>query len=148
MKKQKMIKEYFYEDGSLRDIYIMHASQLDWESIFEYLDKNNIQYKITKDGELVNERAINQLMKLRQDYSLNISIDYKGISVSGYFYDADQIEFDIVPEQIQTEDAVDSLIEFMKDISKQINKEVILTEELDIENECFRVTPSGTINFL
>ncbi|WP_028596240.1 hypothetical protein [Paenibacillus assamensis] len=144
---QKMIKEYFDEDGSLRDIYITHGCKLDWESIFEYFDKNKIQYKITKDGELVYERAINQLMKLRQDYSLNISIDYKGISISGYFYEADQIEFDTLPEQIQTEDAVNSLIEFMKDISQQTNKEVILTEEMDIENEVFRVTPSGTINF-
>jgi regulation of enolase protein 1 (concanavalin A-like superfamily) len=59
-----MIDNYFYEDGSLRDIYILHTNLSDWELIFEYLDKQNIQYRITKDGETIDERTTSELMKM------------------------------------------------------------------------------------
>jgi hypothetical protein len=141
-----MIDNYFYEDGSLRDIYILHTNLSDWELIFEYLDKQNIQYRITKDGETIDERTTSELMKMRDEYS--IAINYKGISISGYFNEAEYIEFDVTPKQIQTEEAVNVVIEFMVEISKQTNKKVILTEEMNMDNVFIRVNPTGIVTYL
>jgi regulation of enolase protein 1 (concanavalin A-like superfamily) len=141
-----MIDNYFYEDGSLRDIYILHTNLSDWELIFEYLDKQNIQYRITKDGETIDERTTSELMKMRDEYS--IAINYKGISISGYFNEAEYIEFDVTPKQIQTEEAVNVVIEFMVEISTQTNKKVILTEEMNMDNVFIRVNPTGIVTYL
>ncbi|WP_219836083.1 hypothetical protein [Paenibacillus sp. R14(2021)] len=116
----------------------------------DYVRSNpDFEIFIFKDGEEVHEKlSIIEILKLKDDFSMVVHIEYKGISISGYFYEADNIEFDISPKEIISLEEVDKVIQFMKEIAMFINKEVILTPEMDMKEVYIRVLSTGETIFM
>lgn len=146
----EVISKYFYQDGSLRDIYILQSHLFEWDMLFDFFESNpKIEFLIFKDGEEVIERlSVNKINNLNNDYSMSIQIKYHDILIIGYFREADYIEFDITPKEIVSLEEVFIVIEFMKEISKITKKVVILTPEMDMQEEYIRVLPTGETIYL
>ncbi|MBP3966541.1 protein export chaperone secb [Paenibacillus lignilyticus] len=148
--RDEILNNYFYQDGSLRDIYILQTHYTDWDFLMDYFKSNpDFEIFIFRDGEEVHDRlSIKEILNLKNDFSMSINIVYKGISISGYFYETDNIEFDISPREIVSLKEVDKVIEFMKEIAKFTNKEVILTPEMDMKEVYIRILSTGETIFL
>ncbi|SDX05529.1 hypothetical protein [Paenibacillus sp. CF384] len=148
--RDDILNKYFYQDGSLRDIYILQTHYSDWDLILDYFKSHlYVEVFIFRDGEEILERhSIKELLILKKEFSISINIVYKGISISGYFYEDDNIEFDITPKEIISLEEVNTVIQFMKEIAKFTNKEVILTPEMEMNEVYIRALPTGEIIFL
>lgn len=146
----EVISKYFYQDGSFRDIYILQSHLFDWDLLFGFFNSNpKFEFIIIKDGEEVQEKlSIECIKNLKKDYSMSIQIEYNGISILGYFLETDYIEFDITPKEIVSLEEVHKVIEFMKEVSKFTKKVVILTPEMDMNEEYIRVLPTGETIYL
>ncbi|SEP14763.1 hypothetical protein [Paenibacillus sp. OV219] len=115
--RDEILKNYFYKDGSLRDIYILQTHYFDWHLLLDYFKSHPyFEIFILRDGEEVLERlSIKEILNLKNDFSMSINIVYKGISIFGYFYESDNIEFDITPKEIISLEEVNTVIQFMKE---------------------------------
>lgn len=148
MDTTKIIERYFYEDGSLRDIYLVQSEPKDWDVIFNFFDVQGIYFSIYKDGEVLKGKVSSgEIIEQLNKFSFYLTILLNNISLSGYFNNAGFIEFDLTPREVQTEKAFDELISFMQLIANATNKEARLTPEMEMDTAYIVVLPSGKITY-
>ena len=133
------IKWIFEPDGTLRDIYVENVNIEDWKILIDYLNANHIlKYGPSNDNKIVNKADKDYLIKLLSDETgemelKTLSIIVENIIINTHFFTIDEIEFDIEPQEINSETDYEKLLSFMNEISKILNKPLILTCENQID---------------
>ncbi|WP_231887405.1 protein export chaperone secb [Paenibacillus jamilae] len=112
-----------------------------WALIFDYLESNEINYRVTIDGVITKIRDITELLRIKKEASVGITIEYSEIDICGHFYEGSVIEFDISPIQIHSEKKIDILMNFLINLSRKLNKTIIITPEMTMEEVLVRVEP-------
>ena len=74
-----------------------------------------------------------------------MSINTNGVLINCHFFSEDEIEFDIDPKEVKSKSKADDVFEFMKNLSKILVKESILTGENSPEYPLVTVNPDGTL---
>lgn len=126
----------YFSDGSLRDIYVLNTSRVDWENWIEFVNKNyTIEFnyfdsdgKFTSSKTIITEKVFKNwdgISDLMVDATLNIG----GILVKCYFFSENEIENDITPVEVKTLEHHHQLMDYLLSVSKILDKEVILTIE-------------------
>ncbi|BDU25344.1 hypothetical protein [Flavobacterium sp. GSB-24] len=128
--------EWIFEfDGSLRDIYVENVTIEDWKILIDFLNLNHLtQYGVTGENEIKNEIDKEYLILMMNDETdtmecKTVSIIIDDIIINTHFFSADEIEFDIDPREIKSFEDYIKVVNFMNQISKILNKPLILTGE-------------------
>ena len=136
MNNWKTLKEeIYYEDGSLRDIYVSKTDKTDWESWSKLVNENfNVEFYdgLTKKNEpQINIERVFQFWKDSDRFSdsNNATINLGNVKVKCYFFTEEEIENDIEPREVKTEKDHLTIIGYLKAVAKTLNKDVILTSE-------------------
>jgi len=139
----------YFSDGSLRDIYVLNTSRVDWENWIDFVNKN---YKIEfnyfdNDGKFVSSETIIsekvfELWDGINDSTVDVTLNISGILIKCYFFSEDEIENDITPLEVKTLEHHHQLMDYLSSVSKILDKEVILT----IENYSSSAEKLVTIN--
>ncbi|WP_406825075.1 hypothetical protein [Pedobacter sp. KACC 23697] len=126
-------KKIYYIDGSLRDIYVKDTSMEDWE---KWIDLINTGYKVKfyngLSGEIesqIDKSMVFDYWNGKTDLLSNVTIHLKDILVKCYFFGGDEIENDITPSEINSIEDHNRLVDYLKDVSACLDKEVMLTPE-------------------
>lgn len=132
-----MKEKIYFQDGSLRDIFVLNVTKKDWDTWAKFVNKN---YKV----EFINysthvaETQIN--LKTISGYLNNVycpeyfaKIFVGNILVQVYFFYSEEFENDINPTEIKSLEDHNNLMIYLKSVSKVLNKELILTTE-EIQN--------------
>jgi len=126
-------KKIYYIDGSLRDIYVKDTSMEDWE---KWIDLVNTGYKVKfyngLSGEIesqIDKSMVFDYWNGKTDLLSNVTIHLKDILVKCYFFGGDEIENDITPSEINSIEDHNRLVDYLKDVSACLGKEVMLTPE-------------------
>ncbi|MGG4207761.1 hypothetical protein ABEW60_26050 [Paenibacillus jamilae] len=138
----EILNKFFYKDGSLRDIYILDTTSMDWDKLL-----TNFKFTIYKNGEIMDDEYIPSEQELLNGNLINVNLIYKGISFNGYYNNSDFIEFDLHPTAIDSIESLNKLLDFMKELTQETNKEIILTPESTIEEVYISVKPNETIKY-
>ncbi len=134
MRNWKDIEWIFEKDGALRDIYVQNATISDWKKVVNLL---NSDYKLTFgacEDNLTNKIDFEYVKTMFADETGELerksaTIDLNGIIVKCYFFLEDQIEFDLWPEDIKTENELNFVLNFLSSLSSKLKKEVTLCGE-------------------
>ena len=139
-----LIKEYIYfEDGSLRDIFVYNTSREDCITFLGFISKN---YKVYTRSYLTNEESNCFNLKdlenywngeLEGGYFMNFELD--GITVAIHLFSDEEIEMDIDPREIQKIEDHELVISVMQKISSLLGKEVLMTLESSPEIQLLKV---------
>ena len=128
------IKEKIYcKDGSLRDIYACCTTKNDWKKFVDYVNEN---YKI----EFINNDTEEKFDKIDFDKVLEFWNDNEKtrffakiyldkIQINTFFFDESEIDNDISPNEFNSIEDHSKLVKYLNDISKLLNKEIVVTEE-------------------
>lgn len=133
----KYLKDNIYfSDGSLRDIYVLNSSRADWEKWMDFVNENykvDFKYFDDKDELICSNKIISEhifnLWDGVSDSIVDATIYLKEILVKCYFFTDEEIENDITPNEVENLEDHNQILDYLKSVSKILNKEIILTNE-------------------
>ncbi|GAB2775449.1 hypothetical protein [Salinimicrobium soli] len=136
MNNWKSLKEdIYFEDGSLRDIYISKTDRTDWESWCKLVNKNyDVEFYdglSRKKTTRINIDTVFEFWDDREKFpdTNNATINLGNVKVKCYFFTEKEIENDIEPREVKTENDHLNVIGYLKEIAETLNKDVVLTSE-------------------
>ncbi len=139
------IKWIFEPDGTLRDIYVENVDIEDWKILIDYLNANHIvKYGPSDDNQIINKIDKDYLIQLLTDVTgklelKTVAIIIDDIIINTHFFTVDEIEFDIEPKEINSVEDYKKVLSFMNEISRILNRQLILTGENQIQFPLVRV---------
>ena len=132
MNWEDLKKHVYYQDGSLRDIYVRNISSEDWKSWANFVNANFlVEFKIGNfhsSDKIHFDTVVDYWSKSDQE-SRSASICLGHITVKTYFFVDNELESDITPTEIHS--LVDhlKLVEYLKNVSELLGRPVEMTEE-------------------
>jgi len=139
----RIVRDVFYLDGSLRDIYVLGTSEHDWQAMLAYLRVSPYPLEYLVDGEMRPlPEHVAEIFALTEDHFVVLQIDRARLGLKCHFFTPQQIECDLDPKDFQDEQYVSSLLDFMRSIGRAVNKPIILTGENVAERPLFRYNPA------
>ena len=113
-------------DGSLRDLYVLHTSESNWDAFLDFAAQFLCTYSY--NGEARSRPTIGQLLKDR-DGSHLMSIVLGAATATCHFFVESEIELDIDPKEIEGPSEHDQVLRFMEGLATAVGKPVLLTPE-------------------
>jgi hypothetical protein len=136
------LNKAFYVDGSLRDIYVLGTTEQDWQKLLMFLHAGPYSVTFIIAGEQRPLLAqIEEVFSLIHSSGGMMRIDEDCLALHCFFYTVDEIEFDLDPRTINTEERLSRLLDFMRAIGNLLNKSIILSPENASSVALFRFDP-------
>ncbi|MDX1908445.1 MAG: hypothetical protein SF053_15520 [Bacteroidia bacterium] len=128
----KLKQHVYFEDGSLRDIYVRRMIVDDWQRWIEHANSNGI-VKFTLDGvhiaDEIDFAAVSKYWGQPGSEFPSASLTIGNILLQVYFGDESELELDLSPQDIQTIDDHRTLMDYLLSVSNLLQKNVELTME-------------------
>lgn len=125
-----ILKDVFYQDGSLRDIYVRETTAGDWEKLISFLKSG--KYKVTYELDSTESALPTDFNDIRKYMGVSVqllSVYIEDIRLNCHFFCTEEIELDLLPSEVETEEKAETILRFMAEIGRLLEKEVILTPE-------------------
>jgi hypothetical protein len=121
----------FFVDGSLRDIIVSDTKIDDWEAMYEELTVRGFDMVFECGDSHALPQNLGELLSVRRqdDPCPRLSVIVGAIKFNCFFFSEDEIEFDLHPRDVSSEDAFLKVVDFMRTIGRRLAKDVILTDE-------------------
>src|SRR5262245_17378518 len=120
----------FEPDGSLRDIYVQSATLADWDLTLQVILRDYAPATFTRDGELAAVPvSANDVFAERDSAALTLKFDVAGIELACHFFSPEEIEFDLLPKQVNSHERFAALQGFLRSLATTLGKTVILTPQ-------------------
>lgn len=125
--------EVYFEDGSLRDIYVRDVSVADWRKWVDFVNSHYpVVFKVDFNGSESATIDFDYVLRYWQGLeeecpSAQILLD--GIIIATYFLDDGELENDITPTEVRSEQGHRCLLEYLTAVSKLLGRPVELCHE-------------------
>ena len=125
----------YYEDGSLRDIYVSDTTEDDWQKWMEWVQRTYptewFDHQTKTPADAVDFAAISNHWQNENQTRLlpTLKVFLEHIPINTHFFIANEIENDINPADIKTWGDHVRLLNYMKVMSYVLDKPVVLTPE-------------------
>ena len=143
----EVLDKVFYNDGSLRDIYVFNVNLTDWQKFLDWILTSTWDIVFYNDGYVTdyNEKDVVQFFQEKENHRIIMAIKTKNVIINCHFFSEDEIEVDIDPKEVKSKTEAYTVFEFMKDLSRLLNKQSILSRENSPDYPLVRVNPDGTL---
>jgi hypothetical protein len=133
----------FEWDGSLRDIYVLGATEADWNNVLALLRGLEPPSFFTVDS-VVQEmpRQVAAVFDLRKNHSPMLTVMVGAVWLNCHFFQGDDIEFDLDSRDISGSSQAEALASFMQLLGGATHKPVILCHENAQHAVIARYSPS------
>lgn len=133
----------YYWDGSWRDIFVLKTNDIDWKKWVEYVNNNyRIEWfnsKSNTDENKIDFNVIEEFWSGKHELCSTAKVFIDKVQINVHFFDPTEMENDIDPREFNSIDDHNKLVNYMADISKLLDKTVILTPENEHETIIFKV---------
>lgn len=122
-------QEVFAPDsGTLLDIRVYDTIEADYDRLLGVLaTRYRVVYCENGDAKDLPDYAT--IVRRRDLGSVSISVNVVGVEVRCFFWEKNEINLDLLPEDVDSPEKAESIFDFMKTIAKTLNKRVLLTAE-------------------
>lgn len=123
-------KSVFVRDGSLRELYVLDTTIEDWRRLFDFVRGSTYGFRFRHGGDWQPmPRSPDGFFAGQSEWTTLLSIDVAGVIVNAHFFETNQIELDLVPNEVQTAERAAALFAFMRGLGRSLSKPVRLTPE-------------------
>jgi hypothetical protein len=137
----------FERDGSLRDIYVIGANLADWQVVIDTVRRMNPPPVFSAGGD-VAELPDRAERWFGTELIGTLSFRIGQIDINCHFFSADEIEFDLYPQQVDGPEALEVVQSFMCELGNLTGKPVILTGENCREAVILRYRPGSEVEWV
>lgn len=138
------VKEDFWCDGSLRDIYIAPASIADWRAIYPILcDHKSAEFTIDGVRQPLPAK-VDEAFAFREVGSPALRVAVGRALVVFHFFSSEEIECDINPREITSQVDLDALLGLVRRLGDATNKSVSITSENSRDEAFIVYAPDGS----
>ncbi len=131
----------FAPDGALRDIYILRTSIDDWNHLLKAVC-DHFRPEYTVDGLSHPMPAdAGEVFAIQESTTQLLRVEIGSINAACHFFTIDEIEFDIDPREINSQESLDQMLEFVRLIGDSVSKQVIVTYESDQQHPFISYDP-------
>lgn len=124
----KDCKRAFYVDGSLRDIYVHGTTRVDWDQFLKLL--SSLEAEGFVNGQLSQlPKQATEIFEQNGDTSFLAKFEISNVKLNCHFFTVDEIELDIDPKEVTSQQGLDAVVEILALIGKKLGKDVVLTDE-------------------
>jgi hypothetical protein len=140
------LREELQPDGALRDIYVRGADEQLWDRFLVALPESPYRWRLTHGEESVAKplSRFSDLQFRETDRALLHVMLAPALILACHFFSAEEIELDVVPNDLQSDEAVGLLIDFMRWLGRVVNRPVVLTHENRRDDVILRIENTGT----
>jgi hypothetical protein len=122
-------KEIFVPDsGMLLDIRVFHTTSDDWQNVLDYASANH-PVQFLEDGLLKKTPRFEAAWAKRNESTFSFTVDLGGFVAATHFFNDAEIEFDLRPEDVDSEKKAQAVFGFMREIARITGRTVLLTAE-------------------
>lgn len=138
----KQLGPVFEPDGALRDIYVLDATMADWQAVLDAVWgwTPTPVFKLGGEVSPLPDR-IETIFDLGKQRNTALSLFVDAMRLNCFFFDPEEIEFDLDPAEVAGPLQLTALLGFMRHLSALTHKPAILTEENYRTNPIFRILP-------
>ena len=123
-------KEHLYQDGSLRDVYVLAATDRELGAFLDYVRPMIGDCDFQLDGEPSPlPETYREAMMRGREAAATLSIPVGDAVVNCHFFDDSELELDFRPNDYHTEESWDTLSSFLQGLADAMQREVIVTAE-------------------
>lgn len=123
----------YYEDGSLRDIFVLHVTISDWQAWVDLVNnKYQVEFYDARSDRRSNQLELGPIVETwteDQREWVTASIILGRARLNCFFYGEDEIEHDIDPREFKSIEDHNLLIEYLVDVSVSLGKDIMVIEE-------------------
>jgi hypothetical protein len=123
----------YFEDGSLRDIYVFETDINDWKKWADLVnEKYVVEFFDAKTNSTKDKIDFEAVRECWSDFDREVvtaTVKLVTINIKCYFFGDSEIENDIDPGEFKTIEDHNNLLSYLKDISVSVDKDVFVTEE-------------------
>ena len=138
-------KEIYYEDGSLRDIYVFDTNKEDWEAWSNLVnEKFQVEFYNGRTQKIEEKVAVEELLNYftvpGEFKDVNkASIKLGNTTVICYLHYEAEMECDIDPKQVKTIEDHQAILGYLQAVAGALKKKVVLTSEMTKEDVLLEV---------
>jgi len=119
--------EHFVPDGGLRDIYVRHVSIDNWETLYRWL-LHTYPHVFTRDGIQIDPPpSVEFIWQDRAVASNLLTLQVSGMRVNCHFFQSDDLELDLRPEEVVDEEHFGAVSNLMIGLGRRVDKQVVLS---------------------
>jgi hypothetical protein len=140
----------YFEDGSLRDIYVFGTDIHDWR---KWADLMNEKYKVefydaktelTKDK--IDFGTVEECWTQKDREWITATIKLGAVNIRCHFFIDSEIENDIDPRELKSLDDHSNVLKYLRDISVTLDKDVFVTTENTEDDKLISVRENEVVN--
>lgn len=123
-------KEHLYQDGSLRDVYVLATTDRELGAFLDYVRPmiGDADFRLGGEPSPLPETYCDVMMR-GQEMTTTLSIPVGDGFVNCHFFDSSELELDFRPNDYQTEANWDALSSFLQGLADSMQREVLVTAE-------------------
>jgi hypothetical protein len=134
----------FEWDGGLRDLYVLNTTIEDWQAAIDFLRSSAYPLSFWLNDKAVPlPENVGSVFANRSQIDVLLSIDISGMIINCHFFTEQELELDLDPREVNSEEQLNSLFRFMKALGQYLRKGVILTHENSPHLVLLRSSPNG-----
>jgi hypothetical protein len=121
-------KEAFEWDGSLLDIYIHDTTLNDWQNFIDLIREGAHEFSFST-GHNPSSLPDNVQEVFDHEETSLLSISIVGMIINCHFFTIEEIELDIDPREVVSEENFRDLTSFISSLGQALAKQVMITPE-------------------
>jgi hypothetical protein len=142
----KLKDELYHEDGLWRDVVVQNTTIDDWRKWANLINrKYEVAFEDYETGlteDRIDFSKVEVCWNDRNKATVFAAVKLGTITINCHFFDESEIEGDLDPEEVKSIRDHDSLMNYLKDISETLGKDVLLTDENWRNSFLIRLQPS------
>jgi hypothetical protein len=131
MKSYESIQAELKPDGSLRDIYIYQANSSVWKNFISLVKGSELNNEFWHgENEIPLPTNFEEIKSLQNTDPTTLKLFIEGgIQINCHFFTEEEIEMDVAPNDIGEKSKFDSLVSFLRWLSKELKVNIHFTHE-------------------
>ena len=129
MADKDRFREIFVPDsGALVNLRVFEITEDDWQTLLDFLSANySLNY--TEDGATKQLPRFTTIWQTRNERSVALAVVLSGCTISTHFFDNEEIQLDVLPDEIDSAEKAEAVFTLMKSIARILQKQVYLVPE-------------------